>query len=66
MSCSIPFLLERSPFSACNTSRHRKNETGAFPAPLILPVCFSISMKKTGLRDPTQDVFIGFMQIVTY
>jgi hypothetical protein len=66
MSCSIPFLLEGLPISACNTSRHRLKRDGSISgaadfACLLLPVG-----DKTGLRDPSHDAFIGFMQIVTY
>jgi hypothetical protein len=66
MPCSIPFLLEGSPISACNASRHRLKRDGSISgvadfACLLLPVG-----ENTGLRDPAQDVFIGFMQIVTY
>jgi hypothetical protein len=61
MSCSIPFLLEGLPISACNTSRHRLKRDGGISgaadfACLLLPIG-----ENTGLRDPTQDVSIGFM-----
>jgi hypothetical protein len=66
MFCSIPFLLEGSPISACNTSCHRLKRDGSISgaadfACLLLPIG-----EKTGLRDPSQDAFIGLMQIVTY
>jgi hypothetical protein len=58
--CIGPFV------SLCNASGHRKNRDGSISgaaglACLLLPIG-----EKTRLRDPTQDVLIGFMQIVTY
>jgi hypothetical protein len=66
MSCSLPFLLDGSPISACNTSRHRLKRDRSISgvtdfACLLLPIG-----ENTGLRDPSQDAFIGFMQSVTY
>jgi hypothetical protein len=66
MSCSIPFLLEGSPISACNTSRHRLKRDGNMCRNADLVFLLFHGGENNRSRTTTQDVAIRFMQIVTY
>ncbi len=62
---SIPFLLEGTPISVCNTSRHRLKRDGSMCSNAEFVFLLFHAGENIRSRTTTQNVSISFMKIVT-